>query len=606
MHRKKKIAEETLKRCIGGRRLTYVRTLNLPAVTHIGSRVTGKKVICNVSKVISNGFGFGRDDDGRYRSITTLAGRRSFLSTTMSCYQPSFAVSFLLLILCLVSRSLCSSSLLSKYLVKKHIFHSVVDHYSFRPTPHKTFPLRYYVSDEYYNHNSTSPCFFYAGNEADIWQFINNTGFLFQAAKEFGALVVFAEHRYYGESKIQPHDMSFLTVEQAMADFNTLNVHIRNKWNMPSEAAFVVFGGSYGGNLAMWLRLKNPNLWAGAIASSATPLKHILRETNDFARIETDVYMMVSLECPDIVREGYKTLFNNAASRDNRVTIQEELHLCHVPPDEATVRNSIYGWISGALETMVQYGYPYPTEFYNPLPAWPFKVACTRMLQAENCLAALRAAVDVYYNHTGQAGPCFDLDFVEKEATRHWQRKGNHQHLYRHDRRRKDQLKRASNIRPKQDRHLQNVQITQDDDDAWGYQTCTEVYQPMPTNGITDFEMPYTPNQTEYFEHCRQRWNVEPRPDWEEMNFMGANIQAGSNIFLASGQLDPWRAAGIQENPRGAPDSIIIRIIEDGAHHLDLRESNPADPPSVVKVRREQKVAMRQWIAEWKEACPLK
>ena len=72
-----------------------------------------------------------------------------------------------------------------------------------------------------------------------------------------------------------------------MADFNTLNVHIRDKWSMPVTSPFIVFGGSYGGNLALWLRLKNSNLWAGAIASSATPLKHLLRETNGFALIET-------------------------------------------------------------------------------------------------------------------------------------------------------------------------------------------------------------------------------------------------------------------------------------------------------------------------------
>ena len=116
---------------------------------------------------------------------------------------------------------------------------------------------------------------------------------MFESAVHFHAIVVFAEHRYYGES-VPDEDMSFLTVEQAMADFNTLNVHIRRKWNMPCGTPFIAFGGSYGGNLAMWLRLKNPNLWAGAIASSATPLKHLLRETNGFAAIETEVYANVS------------------------------------------------------------------------------------------------------------------------------------------------------------------------------------------------------------------------------------------------------------------------------------------------------------------------
>ena len=94
-------------------------------------------------------------------------------------------------------------------------------------------------------------------------------------------------------------------------------------------------------------------------------------------------------------------------------------------------------------------------------------------------------------------------------------------------------------------------------------------------------------------------------PNWEEMTFMSDNIQAGSNIFLTSGQLDPWRAAGIQSVPKGTRDnSIIVRIIEGGAHHFDLRPSHPMDPPSVIAVRKEEMAAMEAWIREWREMYP--
>jgi dipeptidyl-peptidase-2 len=113
--------------------------------------------------------------------------------------------------------------------------------------------------------------------------------------------------------------MSFLMVEQALADFNTLNVHIRKEWSMSQQTAFIAFGRRYGANLAMWLRLKNPNLWAGAIASSATPLKHVLRETNGFALIETEVYGNVSSTCPELIRSGWAELYDGAATKDGRV-----------------------------------------------------------------------------------------------------------------------------------------------------------------------------------------------------------------------------------------------------------------------------------------------
>jgi predicted alpha/beta superfamily hydrolase len=83
-----------------------------------------------------------------------------------------------------------------------------------------------------------------------------------------------------------------------MEDFNTLTPYICDKWAITLETPFVAFGGSYGANMAMWLQLKNPNILAGAIASSAPLLKHIFQETNRFAKIETEVYANVLSECP--------------------------------------------------------------------------------------------------------------------------------------------------------------------------------------------------------------------------------------------------------------------------------------------------------------------
>lgn len=47
--------------------------------------------------------------------------------------------------------------------------------------------------DDWFNRES-GPVFFYAGNEGDIEGFWNNTGFMFDIAPVFQALIVFAEH----------------------------------------------------------------------------------------------------------------------------------------------------------------------------------------------------------------------------------------------------------------------------------------------------------------------------------------------------------------------------------------------------------------------------
>ena len=68
--------------------------------------------------------------------------------------------------------------------------------------------------------------------------------------------------------------------------------------------------------------------------------------------------------------------------------------------------------------------------------------------------------------------------------------------------------------------------------------------------------------------------------------------------FLSNGALDPWSAGGVTQN---ITDSLVAVLIEDGAHHLDLRHKNPLDPPSVVQARNIEKRYIAQWIKEYND-----
>ena len=93
---------------------------------------------------------------------------------------------------------------------------------------------------------------------------------MWESAEEFDAALVFAEHRYYGKSKPfpagTPHCMSWLSTEQALADYAALIAHLKKKL---SYGPYIGFGGSYGGMLAAWFRMKYPHLIDGVIAASA-------------------------------------------------------------------------------------------------------------------------------------------------------------------------------------------------------------------------------------------------------------------------------------------------------------------------------------------------
>ncbi|KAF0708736.1 hypothetical protein As57867_006218, partial [Aphanomyces stellatus] len=106
-----------------------------------------------------------------------------------------------------------------------HWFDQRLDHFT---TLNTTYKQRYFVYDKFWarqanGHKKDGPIFFYCGNEGDVTLYVNNTGLMWENAEAFGALVIFAEHRYFGESmpfgdKYMDH-LQYLTHEQALADY---------------------------------------------------------------------------------------------------------------------------------------------------------------------------------------------------------------------------------------------------------------------------------------------------------------------------------------------------------------------------------------------------
>ena len=126
--------------------------------------------------------------------------------------------------------------------------------------------MRYLVDKTYFNEDK-GPIIFYAGNEGDIWTFLDNSGFMSTTlAEQFGAITVWGEHRYFGESMpfgdetFNRENLEYLTVEQAMMDYVDL-IYDFKKANGLEDRAVIVGGGSYGGMLSAWLRMKYPHVF---------------------------------------------------------------------------------------------------------------------------------------------------------------------------------------------------------------------------------------------------------------------------------------------------------------------------------------------------------
>jgi len=119
---------------------------------------------------------------------------------------------------------------------------------------------------------------------------------MWEIAEEFRALIVFAEHRYYGTSMPygnKSYDdnsrLGYLTSQQALADYVDLITYLRHNGSFSSRSLnetgdiydfgvsdtigtspsstnpVIAFGGSYGGMLAAWFRMKYPAIIEGLV-----------------------------------------------------------------------------------------------------------------------------------------------------------------------------------------------------------------------------------------------------------------------------------------------------------------------------------------------------
>ena len=193
-------------------------------------------------------------------------------------------------------------------------YDATIDHFTNHGAGSETYKMRYLVDDTYFDKDN-GPIIFYAGNEGDVWTFFDNSGFMTTTlAKEFGALVVFGEHRYYGESMpfgddtYKRENLKYLTVEQAMMDYVEFMLDFKDKRGL-QDRAVIVGGGSYGGMLSAWLRMKYPHVFQGALAASAPILFFEGSvDPNAYDDIATQDFAKADPECPKIIKQGFEQL----------------------------------------------------------------------------------------------------------------------------------------------------------------------------------------------------------------------------------------------------------------------------------------------------------
>uniref|UniRef100_K3WYQ5 Lysosomal Pro-X carboxypeptidase n=1 Tax=Globisporangium ultimum (strain ATCC 200006 / CBS 805.95 / DAOM BR144) TaxID=431595 RepID=K3WYQ5_GLOUD len=435
-----------------------------------------------------------------------------------------------------------------------------------------TYEQRYFICNKHGRKDGV--IFFYVGNEADVELYLNNTGLMWENAEEFGATLVFAEHRYFGKSvpfgkKVTKH-MQYLSTEQALADYAVLITHIKDTYKL--DVPVVGFGGSYGGMLGSWFRMKYPHIIDGVIAGSAPILAFLGDEKpvdmESFARVTTfdaSPEAGSAANCIPNIRRVWSTMTKLGKTKEGRKDLFSAFSLCESEKLEKEKDvAALIDWAKSAIDYMAMGNYPYPSPYImngqSVLPAYPVRVACEHMKDEyapEDDLGLLRAfrdSIGVYYNSTLDQ-ECFKTSAPSEESA--------------------------------------------NDDNFWQYLFCSELYMPVSIDGVNDMFWSVPWNQTADNESCIEQWGVSLRPTWAMTQYGGRKaLYAASNIVLSNGNYDPWSGTGVLEN---ISDSVVAVAIDGGAHHLDLFFKNELDPPSVVAAREIELAHARKWIRQYYE-----
>ena len=258
----------------------------------------------------------------------------------------------------------------------------------------QTYLQRYCFFNGFMGNATDAPIFLYTGNESPLEEYINNTGLIWEQAPNFNAQVVFLEHRYEGESlprNVSQDCMSFSSSQQALADFVTLLDFI----NPQSVRPVIAFGGSYGGMLSSWLRMKYPDMIAGAIAGSA-PIWGFPR--NRPTAIDT-AWSVVTRgltlsyppttttrkdnHCVQNLQAAWPLIRFLGEAERGRTELTKAFRLCK-PLEDMDQVIQLLEWVQSPWFDLAEGSFPYPSSYIpfaihmgmNYLPAWPLQSAC--------------------------------------------------------------------------------------------------------------------------------------------------------------------------------------------------------------------------------------
>ncbi|KAH6774722.1 Serine carboxypeptidase S28 family protein [Perilla frutescens var. frutescens] len=432
---------------------------------------------------------------------------------------------------------------------KTYFYTQTLDHFNYAPQSYANFRQRYVVDSKYWGGpNSNSPIFAYLGAEEPLDDDLDFVGFLTDVAPHFNSLSVYIEHRFYGES------VPFGTMEEAMknkttrgyfnsaqvlADYAQILLHIKHKFSA-HNCPIIVVGGSYGGKLASWFRLKYPHIAVGALASSA-PILYFdnITPLNGYYSTVTKDFKEVSHKCYETIRKSWAEIDKVASQPRGLSTLTRRFNTCSHLNNSGELKD----FLDSMYSTAAQYDHP---------PDYPVTIVCEGIDGAPAGTDIIGRIFAGVVSYTGNQ-TCYDTDMYNYPS--------------------------QTNV-------------------GWGWQTCSEMVMAI-GRGENDTMFPPLPfNLDEFMEECRKSYGVLPRPHWITTYYGGHDIKLvlkrfGSNIIFSNGLRDPYSTGGVLED---LSETIVALITRNGSHCLDIRRLFESDPEWLKMQRKMEVKIIEGWL----------
>ncbi|KAK3030415.1 hypothetical protein RJ639_037544, partial [Escallonia herrerae] len=426
-----------------------------------------------------------------------------------------------------------------------------LDHFNYKPESYRTFQQRYIINSKHWGGaEENAPIFAYFGEEGPLDEDLPIIGNWFKPSLTL-RINISKQHRFYGKSVPfgtlddvinNENTRGYFSSAQAIADYAEVLVYLKEKLSAQNSPVIVI-GGSYGGMLASWFRLKYPHIAIGALASSA-PILYFdnITPQDGYYSVVTNDFREASESCYETIRNSWSVI-DEVASRPNGLSFLSQRFKTCSPLDTSSE-------LKDYLDTM----YAVSAQYNHP-PTYPVTVVCGGIDGAPegiDILGRIFAGVVAY----GGERSCYEM--------------------------KKSNSASQTNL-------------------GWSWQTCSELVMPI-GRGSNDTMFPSAPfSLNDFTNSCMSKYGVPPRPHWVTTYYGGHDIKLvlqrfASNIIFSNGLRDPYSSGGVLEK---ISDSVLPIYTVNGSHCLDILTSSQSDPQWLVMQRQVEIEIIQGWFAKY-------